>query len=105
LVGKADFKNLEAYITAALLYWGLTILFSSFQSRLEARIGRGYDRTAVAKQLVGHRAQTSTAARAQVEGPGGGPGGGPVAAGGTASDGPPPAGDGPEPRVRGEGSE
>ena len=28
LVGKADFKNLEAYITCALLYWGLTVIFS-----------------------------------------------------------------------------
>ena len=73
LVGKADFKNLEAYLTAALLYWGLTILFSYFQSRLEARIGRGYDRTAVAKQLVGHRAQTSAAVQAQVPGHAGRP--------------------------------
>lgn len=69
LVGKADFKNLEAYLTAALLYWALTILFSSFQSRLEARIGRGYDRTAVAKQLVGHQPQTAAAVQAQVESP------------------------------------
>jgi polar amino acid transport system permease protein len=52
LVGKADFKNLEAYIAAALIYWGLTVLFTFFQSRLEARIGRGYDRSAVAR--VGH---------------------------------------------------
>lgn len=67
LVGKADFKNLEAYLTAALLYWGLTILFSYFQSRLEARIGRGYDRAAFAKQLPpGHGAQTTAAARAEV---------------------------------------
>ena len=25
LVGKADFKNLEAYVAAALVYWGLTV--------------------------------------------------------------------------------
>src|SRR5690606_28300785 len=68
-VGKADFKNLEAYITAALLYWALTILFSYFQSRLESRIGRGYDRAAVAKQMVGHGPQTSAAAEAEVPGP------------------------------------
>ena len=44
LVGKADFKNLEAYVAVALVYWGLTVLFTFFQSRLEARVGRGYDR-------------------------------------------------------------
>ena len=32
LVGKADFKNLEAYIAAALVYWGLTVLFTYFQA-------------------------------------------------------------------------
>jgi polar amino acid transport system permease protein len=47
LVGKADFKNLEAYIVAAGLYWGLTAVFTTFQSRLEKRISRGYDRTGV----------------------------------------------------------
>jgi polar amino acid transport system permease protein len=52
LVGKADFKNLEAYIAVALIYWGLTVLFTFFQARLEARIGRGYDRSQVAK--AGH---------------------------------------------------
>ena len=41
LVGKADFKNLEAYVAAALVYWGLTVLFTFFQARLEKRIGRG----------------------------------------------------------------
>ena len=49
LVGKADFKNLEAYVAAALVYWGLTVVFTFFQARLEKRIGRGYDRTHVAK--------------------------------------------------------
>jgi polar amino acid transport system permease protein len=49
LVGKADFKNLEAYVAVALVYWGLTVLFTFFQSRLEARIGRGYDRAQVAR--------------------------------------------------------
>ena len=44
LVGKADFKNLEAYVAAALVYWGLTVVFTFFQARLETRIGRGYDR-------------------------------------------------------------
>ena len=49
LVGKADFKNLEAYLAVALMYWGLTVLFTFFQARLEARIGRGYDRAHVAR--------------------------------------------------------
>jgi len=51
LVGKADFKNLEAYVAVALVYWGLTVLFTFFQSRLEKRIGRGYDRAHVAKAM------------------------------------------------------
>jgi polar amino acid transport system permease protein len=51
LVGKADFKNLEAYIAAALVYWGLTVLFTYFQSRLEARVGQGYDRAHVARAM------------------------------------------------------
>ena len=49
LVGKADFKNLEAYVAAALVYWGLTVVFTFFQGRLEARIGRGYNRAHVAR--------------------------------------------------------
>ena len=49
LVGKSDFKNLEAYVAVALMYWGLTVVFTLLQSRLEARIGRGYDRAHVAR--------------------------------------------------------
>jgi polar amino acid transport system permease protein len=49
LVGKHDFKNLEAYVAVALVYWGLTVLFTFFQTRLERRIGRGYDRAHVAR--------------------------------------------------------
>jgi polar amino acid transport system permease protein len=45
LLGKADYKNLEAYLAAALLYWGLTAIFSFFQRRLENRLARGYVRT------------------------------------------------------------
>ena len=44
LVGKADFKNLEALVLAAGLYWGLTAIFTYFQGRLEKRIGKGYVR-------------------------------------------------------------
>ncbi|MEZ5097716.1 MAG: amino acid ABC transporter permease [Nocardioides sp.] len=47
-VGQADVKALEAFIVAALVYWALTILLSYFQGKLEARLSRGYDRTAVA---------------------------------------------------------
>ncbi len=46
LVGKADFKNLEAYVLAAMFYWALTALFTLFQSRLEARMATGYVRDA-----------------------------------------------------------
>jgi polar amino acid transport system permease protein len=52
LVGKHDFKNLEAYVAVAAVYWGLTALFTFFQSRLEKRIGRGYDRTHVAQAMA-----------------------------------------------------
>lgn len=45
LLGKADYKNLEAYLAAALLYWGLTAVFSLFQRQLENRVARGYVRT------------------------------------------------------------
>jgi len=45
LIGKADFKNLEALLVAAGLYWGLTILFTFFQRRLETRVSRGFVRT------------------------------------------------------------
>jgi polar amino acid transport system permease protein len=48
LVGKADFKNLEAYVVAAGLYWALTVIFTFFQRRLETRVSRGYVRAAVA---------------------------------------------------------
>ena len=52
LVGKSDFKNLEAYVAVALVYWGLTVLFTFFQARLEKRIGRGYDRAHVARAML-----------------------------------------------------
>ncbi len=52
LVGKADFRNLEAYVAVALVYWGLTVVFTFFQARLEKRIGRGYDRAHVAQAMA-----------------------------------------------------
>lgn len=44
LLGKADFRNLEALIIAALMYWGLTTIFQYFQGRLEHRLSKGYVR-------------------------------------------------------------
>ena len=49
LVGKASFRNLEAYLVAAALYWTLTAVFSHFQGRLERRLAKGYVR-AVGKE-------------------------------------------------------
>ena len=46
LVGKADFKNLEAFVLVAAMYWGLTALFTFFQQRLETKLSRGYVRGA-----------------------------------------------------------
>jgi polar amino acid transport system permease protein len=54
LVGKADFKNLEAYVVAAGLYWGLTVIFSLLQSRLEARMATGYVRDVKTPRTLGH---------------------------------------------------
>jgi polar amino acid transport system permease protein len=52
LLGKRDYKNLEAYVAVAIVYWGLTVVFTIFQSRLERRIGRGYDRAHVAQAMA-----------------------------------------------------
>ncbi|MDX6327396.1 MAG: polar amino acid transport system permease protein, partial [Nocardioidaceae bacterium] len=46
LVGKADFKNLEAYVLVAAFYWALTAAFTLVQNRLEARLATGYVRDA-----------------------------------------------------------
>jgi len=45
LVGKADFKMLEALLLAAAIYWALTGILTFFQARLERRLGKGYDRS------------------------------------------------------------
>jgi polar amino acid transport system permease protein len=47
LLGRADFRNLEALVVAAIVYWGLTAIFSFFQRKLERRVSRGYVREAV----------------------------------------------------------
>jgi polar amino acid transport system permease protein len=53
LVGKADFRNLEALLVAALMYWGLTTVFQFFQIRLERRLGRAYVRGTTGARMVG----------------------------------------------------
>jgi len=40
-VGRAQFHNLEALIIAAIFYWAMTLILTSIQSRLEARLSRG----------------------------------------------------------------
>jgi len=40
-VGRATFHNLEALIMAAIFYWVMTLIFSYFQSRLEASMSKG----------------------------------------------------------------
>ena len=40
-VGRAQFHNLEALIMAAIFYWVMTLILTSLQSRLEARLGKG----------------------------------------------------------------
>ncbi|MGZ5296127.1 MAG: amino acid ABC transporter permease [Actinomycetota bacterium] len=46
LLGRADFRNLEALLVAAGCYWGLTAIFTFFQRKLETRVGKGYVRQA-----------------------------------------------------------
>jgi polar amino acid transport system permease protein len=55
LLGKADFRNLEAFIMAALVYWALTAVFSFFQRRLEIRMSKGYVRGAATVAKTGTR--------------------------------------------------
>jgi polar amino acid transport system permease protein len=43
-VGNEYFKNLEMLIVAALIYWVMTIIFSTLQARLERRLARAYVR-------------------------------------------------------------
>jgi polar amino acid transport system permease protein len=40
-VGRAQFHNLDALITAAVFYWIMTLIFSALQSRLETHMARG----------------------------------------------------------------
>ncbi len=54
LVGKADYKNLEAYVAVAMVYWALTVVFTFFQSRLEESLATGYVRTSKGKPIQHH---------------------------------------------------
>jgi polar amino acid transport system permease protein len=47
VAGSAGFRNLEAFIVAAGIYWLLTAIFTFFQSKLEARISKGYVRQGI----------------------------------------------------------
>ncbi len=40
-VGRANFRNFEALLVAAVFYWIITIIFSAAQSRLETYMARG----------------------------------------------------------------
>ncbi len=40
-VGRAEFRNMEALIMAAIFYWIMTLLLTSVQSRVETRLARG----------------------------------------------------------------
>ncbi len=62
LVGKADFRNLEALLVAALMYWGLTTIFQFFQLRLERRLSKGYIRGTAGVAVAGQRSATADAA-------------------------------------------
>lgn len=52
-IGNEDFKPMEAFILAAIVYWGLTIVFSFFQARLERRMSAGYVRGTTGGQMMG----------------------------------------------------
>jgi polar amino acid transport system permease protein len=66
LLGREDFRFLEALLVAAGAYWLLTTIFSYFQGRLERRLSKGYIRA------VGAPARSKMFSA----GGGGGPGGG-----------------------------
>jgi len=72
LVGKSSFRNLEALVVAALIYWLLTTVFQYFQTRLEKRLSKGYVRGAATPAAK----PKAAAAPSFVAGSGGGFGGG-----------------------------
>lgn len=60
LVGKADFRNLEALLVAALIYWGLTTLFQYVQFRLERRLSKGYVRGTAGTNVQGQTREAAS---------------------------------------------
>jgi polar amino acid transport system permease protein len=76
LLGKADFKNLEALLVAAGCYWLLTAIFTFFQQRLERRLSRGYVRAVVTPAGLRRRPGAGPVTQTVMGGGGGGPGGG-----------------------------
>lgn len=40
-VGRAEFRNLEALLMAAIFYWIMTLILTSIQSRIESRLAKG----------------------------------------------------------------
>ncbi len=46
VAGNHDFKNLEALVVTAGIYWALTAIFTLFQTKLETRVSKGYVRQA-----------------------------------------------------------
>ena len=62
VVGSAGFRNLEALIVTAGIYWLLTAIFTFFQTKLEARISRGYVREGVTPPKPGRTKFISGAA-------------------------------------------
>jgi len=63
LAGRRDFRNLEALIVAALIYWGLTTIFQYFQLRLERRLSKGYVRGTAGVAVAGERRAPGTEKR------------------------------------------
>jgi polar amino acid transport system permease protein len=47
-VGRREFKTLQTFLIAAMVYWVLTIVFTAIQNRIESRLAAG-DRNKVVK--------------------------------------------------------
>ena len=43
-LGRAEFRHLEMLITAAIIYWIISIVFELIQARIEAYYGKGFQR-------------------------------------------------------------
>jgi polar amino acid transport system permease protein len=66
LLGREDFRFLEALLVAAVAYWLLTSIFSYFQGRLERRLSKGYIRGAATPAAKSKMFATSRADLAAV---------------------------------------